>query len=61
MINVRLTAALPKDAEEHIKQLHIIAPPTKAGFCVCSCGISFRVGFIINFPDSSLDFETEEK
>lgn len=43
-----LKIALPPEAREHLNQNHTIYVPTKAGFCHCSCGISFRVGIIVD-------------
>lgn len=43
-----LKIALPSEAREHLNQNHTIYVPTKAGFCHCSCGLSFRVGIIVD-------------
>lgn len=40
--------ALPKEAETHINLGCTLSAPTPAGFVFCSCGVSFRVGIIVD-------------
>lgn len=44
-----LKIALPPEAREHLNQNHTIyVSQDGSSFCHCSCGLSFRVGIIID-------------
>ena len=40
--------ALPHEAKSHLSDGHILSTSTPANFVSCSCGISFRVGVIVD-------------
>lgn len=49
LVNLYDLIALPKEAEEHINSGHMIsAPKPNSSFSACSCGLSFRVGIIVD-------------
>jgi hypothetical protein len=44
-----LKISSPPEAKDHLDQGHTIYVPTRAGFCHCSCGLSFRVGVVVDY------------